>query len=103
MSGHSAEEIREHLKVYYFVFGALALLTCVTVGVAEFHFLSLHATIALALVVASIKGSLVACYFMHLISEKSVIFGILALCGLFFIVLLLLPAITTFTAVGVRY
>ena len=103
MSGHSAEEIRQHLKIYYFVFGALAVLTGVTVACAELHFLSVHAAIVLALFVATIKGSLVACYFMHLISEKSTIFGILGLCALFFIVLLLLPVITTFTSVGVHY
>jgi hypothetical protein len=30
MSGHSAEEIREHLKIYV-VFGALAVLTWISV------------------------------------------------------------------------
>ena len=32
-----------------------------------------------ALLVATIKGSLVACYFMHLISEKKLIYAVLAL------------------------
>ena len=35
--------------------------------------------IAVALFVATIKGSLVACYFMHLISEKKLIYAVLAL------------------------
>jgi cytochrome c oxidase subunit 4 len=102
MSGSSAEDIRKHLKVYWMVFGALFVLTGVTVACAELHFLTVPMAIALALFVASIKGTLVACYFMHLVSEKSVIFGILAICALFFLVLMLLPTITIHDAVGVH-
>ena len=47
--------------------------------------------IALALTIAIVKGSLVACYFMHLISEKKVVYYVLILTVLFFIVLMLAP------------
>ncbi len=47
--------------------------------------------VAVALIVASIKGSLVACYFMHLISEKKLIYSVLLLTAIFFIALLFLP------------
>ena len=40
------------------------------------------------------KGSLVACYFMHLISERKLILYVLALTVVFFFILLLLPMIT---------
>jgi len=36
----------------------------------------------------------VACYFMHLISEKKLILAVLALTVVFFIVLMALPVIT---------
>jgi cytochrome c oxidase subunit IV len=36
----------------------------------------------------------VACYFMHLISEKKLIYAVLALTAVFFVALLALPAIT---------
>jgi hypothetical protein len=49
--------------------------------------------------VACVKGSLVACYFMHLISERGMIFWVLTLCAVFFIALLLLPVVTTQTNV----
>ncbi|MBI4042560.1 MAG: cytochrome C oxidase subunit IV family protein, partial [Deltaproteobacteria bacterium] len=52
--------------------------------------------IAVALLVATIKGSLVASYFMHLISEKGVIYGILAFTLIFFVALLFIPMYTTF-------
>jgi caa(3)-type oxidase subunit IV len=50
--------------------------------------------IAVALFVATVKGSLVACYFMHLISEKRLIYAVLAITVIKFVVLLALPAIT---------
>ena len=50
--------------------------------------------VAVALLVATVKGSLVACYFMHLISEKKLILAVLALTVAFFVVLLALPVLT---------
>jgi caa(3)-type oxidase subunit IV len=50
--------------------------------------------VALALFVATIKGGLVACYFMHLISEKKLIIAVLALTVAFFVPLLALPLLT---------
>ena len=50
--------------------------------------------IAVALFVATIKGSLVACYFMHLISEKKLIYAVLVITAIKFVALLALPALT---------
>jgi len=50
--------------------------------------------VSVALLVATVKGSLVACYFMHLISEKKLIYAVLALTVVFFIALLALPVVT---------
>lgn len=103
MSHHemSAEEVKKHVRVYIGVFVSLLILTGVTVGVSYLH-LSIGAAIGVALLVATVKGSLVACYFMHLISEKAMLFWILALCAFFFVVLLLIPVITVSDNVGVH-
>ena len=71
-----AEDIQKHVRVYIAVFGALAVLTVVTVGVGYLHLPTAPAVI-LALLIAIIKGGLVAAYFMHLISERRVIFIVL--------------------------
>jgi len=92
---HSAEEIDHHVRTYLIVFGALLTLTMLTVGAWAFLHLPLKLTIALALFIAVIKGSLVACYFMHLISERKLILSVLALTVLFFFCLLLGPMITS--------
>jgi cytochrome c oxidase subunit 4 len=45
---------------------------------------SVALTVVIALFIACIKGFLVAGYFMHLISEKKMIYGILLATGFFF-------------------
>lgn len=88
---HTPEEIRKEMRVYLIIFGALAVLTGITVGVCYGFDLPVHYAIMVAMVVAVIKGSLVACFFMHLISERKLIYGILLLTVFFFIVLMALP------------
>ncbi|MSR76619.1 MAG: hypothetical protein EXS63_00100 [Candidatus Omnitrophica bacterium] len=95
MSEHSQEEISKHVRTYISVFAALAALTIITVAISYLH-LSTGLAIAVALFVATIKGSLVVAYFMHLISEAKIIRYILILTAIFFLVLLLLPAIGHF-------
>ena len=72
------------------VFAALAVLTVVTVA-ASYLDISTGEAILLALTIASIKGSLVAGYFMHLISEKALITWLLKLTAGFFFVLMFIP------------
>ena len=90
MAGHSVEEIKKETRVYILVFVALAFLTLVTVGVSYLD-LGVGAGIALALFIASIKGSLVAAFFMHLLSERKLIYAVLILTLVFFVALMLLP------------
>ena len=89
-SGHAEIDIKKHVRAYMMVFAALWTLTVITVAVSYLH-LSTAPAIAVALFIASIKGSLVAAYFMHLISEKKLIYVLLIFTAIFFIALLLLP------------
>lgn len=87
--GHSAHDIDRQVKIYLLVFVSLMVLTFVTVAVSRLH-LPVAGAVAVALVVATIKGSLVAAYFMHLVSERKLIYWVLwTTVGLFFLVLLL--------------
>jgi cytochrome c oxidase subunit IV len=85
-----AEDIKKHVRVYVTVFVALLALTIVTVTISYFN-LSVVPAIVVALIIASIKGSLVASYFMHLISEKKLIFAALILTAVFFLTLIFIP------------
>lgn len=93
----NVEELRASMNKYLMVFAALLVLTGVTVGVSYIPWLAEKHVLAImvALLVAGIKGSLVACYFMHLLDERGMIFWILAFCVLFFITLLLIPVVTS--------
>ena len=93
MTTDHAADIDKHVRIYITVFVALMVLTIVTVAISRLH-LPVHQAVTVALVVATVKGSLVACYFMHLISEKKLIYAVLALTAAFFIALLALPVVT---------
>ena len=102
MSGdNSKEAIQEHIRVYMMVFGALAVLTVITV-LASFLKVSTSEAIFLALIIASVKASLVAGYFMHLVSEKSMIISILLLTVFFFFIMIFLPLISYTDSAGVH-
>ena len=90
---HDHADIDRHVRVYITVFVALMVLTIITVAISYLH-LPIAAAVSVALLVATIKGSLVACYFMHLISEKKLIYAVLALTVVFFIALMALPVLT---------
>jgi cytochrome c oxidase subunit IV len=95
-----AADIDRHVRVYITVFVALMALTVITVAVSYLD-LPPAMAIGVALFVATIKGSLVACYFMHLISEKKLIYAVLVITVIKFAALLALPAFTHSNGYGI--
>lgn len=93
MTSDHAVDIDKHVKVYITVFVALMILTVITVAVSYLD-LSLPMAVTVALFVATVKGGLVAGYFMHLLSEKKLIYAVLVVTVLFFIALMVLPVVT---------
>ena len=85
------------LSVYFGVFGCLMVLTAITIGVSRFDFGSMNTVVAL--VVATIKGSLVALYFMHLRYDNK--FNLIVLLsGILFLTIFLVPTLTDVTTRG---
>jgi cytochrome c oxidase subunit 4 len=74
-------------RTYLGVYAALILLTVVTVLVSYVDLGILNATVAL--LIASLKASLVALFFMHLKGENRLVWGF-ALVPIFFLILILL-------------
>ena len=93
MDAHAADEVKKSVKTYYMIFGALMVFTVLTVAVSYLH-LPLAFAVLIALVVATIKGSLVAMFFMHLLHERRVIYWALLLTVVFFIFLMFVPLAT---------
>jgi cytochrome c oxidase subunit IV len=94
-----AAEVSKHIRTYFMIGAALLVATAITVAVS-FVNLGTAGNITLALIIATIKGSMVAAVFMHLNHEKSWIYGALVLTVVFFVVLMGLPLATGSDQIG---
>lgn len=92
-------EVRKSVRSYITVFVMLMAFTIITVAAASFHF-AVPVAITIALIIATMKGSMVAGVFMHLSHEKQAIYGALILTVLFFIVLMFVPILTMLDHIG---
>jgi cytochrome c oxidase subunit 4 len=90
MTAHAEEDFRHHVRRYLYVFYALLVGTLITVGASYIPFGNHHLNIAVALVIACAKAFLVAGFFMHLISERKMIYGLLIFTACFFLGLMFL-------------
>jgi len=93
---HALNEDPHHVhggpKVYAAVLGALLVFTVITVAASYINFGGMT-NVIVALVIASIKGSLVALFFMHLRWDKPMS-AIIFCCSLFFLALFLMGCYT---------
>ncbi len=88
MSAHSSHSSHHHiipLKTYLGVFGALLVLTVITVAAAQFDFGAMNGVVAM--VIASTKAFFVLAYFMHLKYDEKTFIVCFAL-SIFFLVLM---------------
>jgi cytochrome c oxidase subunit 4 len=92
-------EVRKTIRSYLMVGAALFVGTAITVAVNQVH-LVVPLAITVALIIASIKGSMVAGVFMHLSHEKKWIYGALVLTVAFFVVLMFVPFLTVSDTIG---
>jgi len=88
-----SSDIKHHIKIYRNVFIGLLLFTGLTVGASYINFSVIWVGIGLGILIAFVKGYLVASNFMHLNNEKSLIYTILAFTVLFFVVVFFVPSI----------
>src|SRR4051812_27796299 len=94
-----AADIKKSIPKYLTIGAALLVFTGITVAVNQVH-LAVPFAIAVALIIASIKASMVASVFMHLNHEKRWIYGALLLTVVFFAVLLAVPLFTMMDTTG---
>lgn len=89
--GHAADDPQEHdhgWGMYAVVLAILLVLTGITVGASYINFGSNTINVIVAMVIASIKASLVLLFFMHLKGDKP-INSIIFVAALFFLSLML--------------
>ena len=95
-----SEDIKHHINIYWSVFIGLLILTIVTVGASYIHFPYAWLGLFVGLLIACVKGFLVASQFMHLNNEKKWIYGVLILTVVFFFVLLFMPLMWDVNNIG---
>jgi caa(3)-type oxidase subunit IV len=97
---HSDQEsIKKSVRTYMMVGAALFVFTGITVAVNQVH-LAVPMAITVALLIATMKGSMVASIFMHLSHEKKWIYGALILTVIGFAILMLVPSLTLNDGIG---
>jgi cytochrome c oxidase subunit IV len=89
-TSHSHDNFAHHVRRYLFVFYALLFGTLITVAASYIPFGHRAINIGVALFIACGKAFLVAGYFMHLISERKMIYGIMVFTAFFFVGLMFL-------------
>ena len=99
MTHMDLEKTQKTIKMYLVVGVSLLVFTVITVAVNQVH-LAVPAAITVALIIATMKGSMVASVFMHLSHERKWIYGALVLTVLFFIVLMSVPLFTQMDNIG---
>jgi caa(3)-type oxidase subunit IV len=96
---HSADDVKKSVRKYLTVGALLFMFTAITVAANQVH-LAIPAAITVALMIAIVKGSMVASVFMHLSAEKRWIYGALILTLVGFIVLMSVPGLTVMDSIG---
>ena len=91
--------IRQSIRLYLIIGATLFVFTAITVGVNQVH-LAVPAAITVALIIAIMKGSMVASVFMHLRDERRWIYAALVLTVLAFVVLMTIPSFTIMDTIG---
>jgi caa(3)-type oxidase subunit IV len=90
MTAHAQEDFTHHVRRYLYIFYALLFGTLITVGASYIPFGNHAINIGVALAIACAKAFLVAGFFMHLISERKMIYGLLIFTACFFLGLMFL-------------
>ena len=94
-----SESIKNTIRLYLMIGAALFVFTGITVAVNQVH-LAVPLAVTVALIIATMKGSMVASVFMHLSHERKWIYGALILTVIGFAILLTVPLFTMLDHIG---
>jgi heme/copper-type cytochrome/quinol oxidase subunit 4 len=85
MSDSHPDAFKSYVRKCGIIFGAVACVTLVMVGTSYAPIHNRALAIGLVLAAAAVNAVLVASYLMHLISEKKMIYTVLAFTAIFFV------------------
>lgn len=79
-----AHDIQKHVRSYLIIGAILLVGTVLTVVAAQIDLGNHYVNVGVGLLIATVKASLVALFFMHLISEKTAIYMFMSVTVFFF-------------------
>jgi cytochrome c oxidase subunit 4 len=91
--------VKKSVRGYLTIGAMLLVFTALTVAANKIH-LAVPIAVTVALIIATMKGSMVAAVFMHLSHERKWIYGALILTVVFFTVLMCIPIFTMMDHIG---
>ena len=92
--------IQASVRKYFMIGAALLVFTVITVAVNLVHLSSVALAVTVALIIACMKGSMVAAVFMHLSNERKWIYGAMLLTVIGFAILMMVPKFTVMDSIG---
>jgi cytochrome c oxidase subunit IV len=90
MTEQEQQHFSQRVRRYFYVFYALVLGTLVNACASYVPFGNHQINVAVALCIAAGEACLAASFFMHLISERKLVYGLLAFTACFFLGLMFL-------------
>ena len=91
--------VKKSVRGYMMIGALLLVFTGITVAANQVH-LAVPLAVTVALIIAIMKGSMVAAVFMHLSHERKWIYGALILTVIGFFILMTVPLFTTMDHIG---
>lgn len=82
------QDVKRHVRQHVLIAIGLAIGTLLTLFTSQHDFGSHGVNIAITLAVASVQAFMVGGFFMHLLSEKKMIYSFLIFTAIFFVVMM---------------
>jgi len=87
-SEQELSDVKRHLRQHIIIAVGLALGSLMTLWTSQTNFGSFSLNVAITLGIAAIQAFMVAAFFMHLLSEKKLIYCFLVFTAVFFVVMI---------------
>jgi len=96
-------DVRRHVRQHSIIAVGIALGTGLTLITSQHNFGSSALNVGLTIAVACVQGFLVAGFFMHLLSEKKLIYSFLIFTAVFFAVMMIITTVAHMPTNVVHY
>jgi len=80
------QDVKKHVRSHLIIAAAVTIGTILTIWTSQTNFGSFSLNVAMTIAIAALQAFMVAGFFMHLLSEKKMIYSFLIFTAVFFVV-----------------